>query len=94
LYLNEIEAYVKYNYFHKEQTKKFQQKNPFRAENLYYNPDENCCYYPMGQKMSYIDKRKRTTATGHEQILKNRSLLKKKTMQNRRKLYLQTKLEI
>ena len=64
---NEIEAYVKYNYFHKEQTKKFQQKNPFRAENLYYNPDENCCYCPMGQKMSYIGKKKRTTANGYEQ---------------------------
>jgi hypothetical protein len=64
---NEIEAYVKYNYFHKEQTKKFQQKNPFRAENLYYNPDENCCYCPTGQKMSYIGKGKKKTSTGFEQ---------------------------
>ena len=32
---NEIEAYVKYNYFHAEQKKKFRE-NAFIAQNLYY----------------------------------------------------------
>ena len=45
-----IESYVKYNYFHKEQSKKF--KNDItRVENLYYNAVQNSYICPMGQKM-------------------------------------------
>ena len=47
-----IEAYVKYNYFDKEQKKQKKDKNPFSAEKLYYNPKEDCYYCPMGQKMA------------------------------------------
>ena len=35
----QIDAYVKYNYFHKEQGKKWQE-DAFRAENLHYNPPD------------------------------------------------------
>jgi len=38
----EIEAYVKYNYFHKEQKKK-QKEDPFSVQNMYYNLKED--YY-------------------------------------------------
>jgi len=34
---NQIEGFVKYSYFHKEQKRSFK-NNPFLSENLYYNP--------------------------------------------------------
>jgi transposase len=51
-----IEAYVKFNYFHKEQEKKWKE-NPAKLENLYYNEQQDCYYCPMGQ---------RTTANGYD----------------------------
>jgi len=62
----EIQTYIKYNYFHKEQTKKWKQ-DPFRSENLFYNPDQDCVYCPMGQKMKKIGEVKRKTVTGFMQ---------------------------
>jgi radical SAM protein with 4Fe4S-binding SPASM domain len=47
---NHIEAFVKYNYFHKEQTRSFR-NNGFLAQNLYYNPDGDYYVCPMGQHM-------------------------------------------
>jgi hypothetical protein len=61
-----IEAYVKYNNFHKEQTKKWKE-NPYRTENLHYNEDLDCFYCPMGQPMTYLKDYKRKTAIGYEQ---------------------------
>jgi len=58
-----IEAFVKYNYFHKEQKKTFR-NNPFLQENLYYNQQENYFVCPMGQHMSYIGKKKSTSDNG------------------------------
>lgn len=54
-YLEEkgVEAYVKFNNFHKEQTKKWKE-NPYRVENLHYNDDKDCYYCPMGQEMKFI----------------------------------------
>jgi len=63
-----IEAFVKYNYFYKEQKNKRYREDPFRAENLYYNPHQDCYYCPMGQKMVNIGQEKRTNANGYEQI--------------------------
>jgi transposase len=45
-----IESYVKYNYFHKEQSKKFR-NDISRIENLYYNAKHDYYICPMGQKM-------------------------------------------
>lgn len=45
-----IDSYVKYNYFHKEQTNKFK-KDITRIENLYYHAQLDCYICPMGQKM-------------------------------------------
>jgi transposase len=50
---NNIEAFVKFNLFHHEQTAKFQAKIN-RVENLFYNQQQNCYYCPMGQKMTQI----------------------------------------
>jgi transposase len=61
-----IEAYVKFNYFHIEQTKKWKQ-DPFRVENLHYNEQHDCYYCPMGQRMTYIKSNKRKTDRGYEQ---------------------------
>lgn len=52
-----IEGYVKYNYFDKEQKKTKTDKNPFTADKLYYNKEEDCYYCPMGQKMKKIGER-------------------------------------
>lgn len=47
---NSIEAYVKYNYFHKEQSRAFK-SDISRVENLHYNADQNYFVCPIGQKM-------------------------------------------
>lgn len=65
---NKIEAYVKYNYFHKEQRQK--QDNPFNSENFYYNPEKDCYYCPMGQQMLLVGQRKRITDNGFVQHYK------------------------
>jgi transposase len=67
-YLEEkgIEAYVKYNNFHKEQTKKWKE-DPKRIENLHYNPEKDCYYCPMGQPMRFIGASKRKSHRGYEQ---------------------------
>jgi transposase len=61
----EVEAFVKYNYFHMEQKKK--PKHPFHKNNLHYNPEKDCYYCPMGQPMNKIGERQRTSENGFEQ---------------------------
>ena len=64
---NDVEAFVKYQYFHKEQCKKWRE-DPYRTENLLY--DENDDYYtcPMGQKMNFIGEKVRVTDNGFKQV--------------------------
>jgi transposase len=63
---NQIKNFVKYNYFHKEQTQKF--KNDIsKVENLHYNEEKNCLYCPMGQQMHYIGEHERETDNGYIQ---------------------------
>jgi hypothetical protein len=64
----EIEAFVKFNYFHKEQTKKFK-SNIFHKDNLFYNPGKDCFYCPMGQEMTKHGTGTRETTTGFKQHL-------------------------
>ena len=54
-----IEAFVKYNYFHKEQKRNYQ-KNAFLVTNLYYNREGDFYVCPMGQRMNkrYTSNRK------------------------------------
>jgi transposase len=63
---NGIEAYVKYNNFHKEETKKWKE-NPARIENLYYNEQLDCYYCPMGQPMTFVGTKTDTTIVGYKQ---------------------------
>ncbi len=67
---NEIEAFVKYNYFHKEQLDQKKGKiNPFAPDQLYYNPQTDTYYCPMGQAMKNIGSYKRKTKNNFEQTI-------------------------
>lgn len=48
-----IEAFIKYNYFHKEQKRAYK-KNPFLTANLFYNQKDDFLVCPMGQRMNKI----------------------------------------
>ena len=61
-----IEAYVKYNYFHKEQKPSFLH-DPSKRDNLYYNEAQDCYYCPMGQRMERCGERSYQTKTGYVQ---------------------------
>lgn len=61
---NQIEAYVKYNYFHKEQ-KRAWKKNPFAAQNLFYNKEKDFFICPMGQKLTNIGIKKSKSELGY-----------------------------
>lgn len=63
----EIEAFVKYNYFHKEQKQHKKPPNPFHPDQLHYNTEKDCYYCPMGQQLQNIGVSKRTTKNGHLQ---------------------------
>lgn len=66
---NGIEAFIKYNYFHKEETKRWKQ-DISKSQNLYYNPDQDCYYCPMGQQMSCIGEFSSFSKTGFKQTTK------------------------
>ena len=61
---NGIEAFVKYNYFHKEQRPRYT-PNPFHAESLHYNAGEDYYVCTMGQHMNRIGTRRDKTASGY-----------------------------
>ena len=64
-----IEAFVKYNYFHKEQ-KRAWKKDAFAIQNLYYNWERDYYVCPMGQHMEYKGQRKSKSDLGYVSILK------------------------
>ena len=72
---NGMEAYVKYNYFHMEQRPRFK-PDPFKAENFYYNEEQDFCICPMGQKMQRIGTRHVKTASGHADVISVQAMLK------------------
>jgi transposase len=61
----EVTAYVKYNYFHKEQKKKAK-NDPFAAQNLFYNRALDFYVCPMGQRMEKAGDGKRVSSNGYE----------------------------
>lgn len=65
---NRIEAFVKYNYFHKEQTRAFK-NNGFLVQNLYYNKAEDYYVCPMGQHMIKTGNTTRKSESGYESLL-------------------------
>ncbi len=62
-----IEAFVKYNYFNKEQKNTRKPKDIFLANNLDYNKEEDCYYCPIGKKMKHLDTIERITKNGFKQ---------------------------
>lgn len=68
---DDIEAFVKYNYFHKEQkeAKSKKVKKPFTVDKLYYNEDIDTYYCPMGQAMPCIGSYQKKTANGYTQTI-------------------------
>lgn len=58
-----IEAFVKYNYFHKEQKRAFK-KNAFLVQNLYYNRVDDYFVCPMGQRLVKVNEGKRVSDNG------------------------------
>jgi transposase len=60
-----IDAYVKYNYFHMEQKRK-RKNDPFLTQNLFYNPEQDFYVCPMGQRMENIGIGNRTSSNGYK----------------------------
>ena len=60
-----ITGYVKYNYFHMEQKKKFT-SNLFLPQNLFYNPQGDFMVCLMGQHMNFSSQKKRISDLGYE----------------------------
>jgi len=64
---NDVEAFVKYQYFHKEQSKKWR-TDPYRTENLRYDEKNDSYTCPMGQQMNFIKEKIKITNNGFKQI--------------------------
>ena len=61
--VHNMEAYVKYNYFHKEQRPRYT-PNPFSPASLYYNKEQDFYVCPMGQHMKRIGMKRTLTSNG------------------------------
>ena len=64
---NNVEAFVKYQYFHKEQSKKWK-TDPYRTENLPYDKKDDSYICPAGKKMSFIEEKVKITGNGFRQV--------------------------
>ena len=64
----QISAYVKYNWFHKEQKPKYR-NNAFLADNLYYNEKDDYFVCPMGQHMHLAGKGSSQSENGYRSQL-------------------------
>jgi transposase len=64
-YLDEqgTEAYIKHNYFDKEQKKNHKPKYPFAPEYLHYNKDKDQYICPMGQPMKCVGEHQEQTGS-------------------------------
>lgn len=70
-YLEEeqIEPYVKFNYFHAEQKKAFK-TNPYKVENLHYNTAGDYFVCPMGQHMDFVTEYEKQNDHGYKSTLR------------------------
>jgi len=66
---NNIDAYVKYNYFDKENKQQDKAKSPFHQDNLSFDADKNCYYCPMGQQMQFIGTTNEISEYGFEKTI-------------------------
>lgn len=65
----DIESYVKYNTFDKEQRKSKHIKKPFAAEKLHYNQEKNQYICPMGQPMQHLGTYVQKTEAGYKRTI-------------------------
>ena len=65
---NGMVPYVKYNMFHKEQTRKYK-NNPFLPANMYYNKDEDYYVCPMGHHLEHVRDNKSVSEMGYESVV-------------------------
>lgn len=65
----QIEHYVKFNYFHAEQKKAFK-TNPYKVENLHYNETDDYFVCPMGQHMHFVAEYQKANAHGYQSTLR------------------------
>jgi transposase len=63
----DIDAYVKYNYFHKEQKRNFK-KNLFHKENFPYDFKTDTYLCPKGKKIHFHEEKTRVTGNGYQSI--------------------------
>lgn len=70
LAIKDIQAYVKYGLFDKEQKRTHRDKKPFSTDKLHYNSEQDCYICPMGQPMNYMGTFKQKTSSGFQQELK------------------------
>ena len=61
--VHDMEAYVKYSYFHKEQRPRYT-PDPFSPRSLYYNKELDFYVCPMGQHMKRIGMKRSLTSNG------------------------------
>ena len=66
---NNMQGYVKYNYFDKHQHDAYLKKHPFTTDQLHYNKAQDIYYCPMGQPMSNIGTAIKTTVAGYKQTI-------------------------
>lgn len=66
---NNIEAYVKYNYFHKEQKRMFK-NNPFRIENLIYDHKKDIYICPAGKSLHFLQSKTTVSDNGYRSMVK------------------------
>ncbi len=65
----QVEHYVKFNYFHAEQKKAFK-TNPYKVENLHYNETEDYFVCPMGQHMHFVAEYQKANTHGYQSTLR------------------------
>lgn len=62
---NEIENYVKFNYFHMEKKRKFK-KNIYRIENLKYDTEKDIFICPQNRELHYLEDREYFTGNNYQ----------------------------
>ena len=61
----QVEAFVKYNYFHREQENSHREKHPFVPGKLHYDQARDQYICPMGQPMRHMGDVSTTNESGH-----------------------------
>lgn len=64
---NEMIPYVKFNMFHKEQTRKYK-NNPFLPANMHHKKDEDYLICPMGHHLEHVRDSKYASEMEYESV--------------------------